>query len=292
MNYLNLLSNCKICPWKCGVNRTDGEKGICDASGKNVKIASSNIHHGEEPPISGSKGSGTIFFSGCNMKCVYCQNYPISQFKYGKENTIEELSDIMLNLKNKNAHNINLVTCNHYIPQILEAIKISKEKDLDIPIVYNSSGFDSLETIKLIDDYVDIYLVDMRYSNDEYALKYSKVYNYVEINRNAVIEMFNQKSNLITNEYGIAQKGIIIRLLILPNDISGTIETLNFIKKNIGNDVYISVMDQYFPTYKAKEIDRLNRRINKQEYKQIIDTVNNLGFNNGWIQKSLNERYV
>lgn len=292
MNYLRLLSNCKICPWKCGVNRTEGEKGICEASGENVKIASFNIHHGEEPPISGLKGSGTIFFSGCNMKCVYCQNYPISQFKYGKENTIEELSDIMLNLKNENAHNINLVTCNHYIPQILEALKIVKERNLNIPIVYNSSGFDSLETIKLIKDYVDIYLVDMRYSNDEYALKYSKVYNYVEINRKAVIEMFNQKGNLITNDYGVAQKGIIIRLLILPNNISGTIETLNFIKENFGNEVYVSVMDQYFPTYKAKEINELNRRINKQEYKQVVDTVNNLGFNNGWIQKSLSERYV
>ncbi|RKX69625.1 radical SAM protein [candidate division TA06 bacterium] len=292
MNYLSLLSNCNICPWKCGVNRIKGEKGICEASGENVKIASFNLHHGEEPPISGMKGSGTIFFSGCNMKCVYCQNYPISQFKYGKENTIEELSDIMLDLKNKNAHNINLVTCNHYIPQILKALKIAKERNLNIPIVYNSSGFDSLETIKLIKDYIDIYLVDMRYSDNEYALKYSKVYNYVEINRKAVIEMFYQKGNLITNDYGIAQKGIIIRLLILPNNISGTIETLNFIKENIGNEVYVSVMDQYFPTYKAKEIDELNRRINKQEYNQVIDTVNNLGFNNGWIQKSLNERYI
>jgi len=292
MNYLSLLSNCKICPWKCGVNRIKGEKGICEASGENVKIASFNLHHGEEPPISGMIGSGTIFFSGCNMKCVYCQNYPISQFKYGKENTIEELSDIMLDLKNENAHNINLVTCNHYIPQILSALKIAKERNLNIPIVYNSSGFDSLETIKLIKDYIDIYLVDMRYSDNEYALKYSKVYNYVEINRKAVIEMFYQKGNLITNNYGIAQKGIIIRLLILPNNISGTIETLNFIKENIGNEVYVSVMDQYFPTYKAKEINELNRRINKQEYNQVIDTVNNLGFNNGWIQKSLNERYV
>jgi len=287
MKYSHLLSDCNICPRKCGVNRLKGEKGVCGVIGENVKIASFNIHHGEEPPISGYNGSGTIFFSGCNLKCVYCQNYPISQMRYGKEYSITELAEIMLNLQDRKAHNLNLVTGNHYIPQIIEAIEIAKKRGLTIPIVYNTSGYDLTDTLKLMENHIDLYLVDMRYSNDEFAVKYSSAPNYTEINRQAIIEMYRQKGDLKTMKDGIAKSGVIIRLLVLPNNISGTKKSLKFIRNNIGTDIHLSIMDQYFPTYKAKKFPELNRKIYEREYGEIVEFAEKLSLTNGWAQESV-----
>ncbi|NIA23733.1 MAG: radical SAM protein [Proteobacteria bacterium] len=287
MKYSNLLSHCNICPRKCGVNRLKGETGVCGVTGENVKIASFNIHHGEEPPISGYNGSGTIFFAGCNLKCVYCQNYPISQMRYGKEYSIDELAKIMLNLQSRKAHNINLVTGNHYIPQIIEAIEIARKEGLTIPIVYNTSGYDLTETLKLMENYADIYLVDMRYSDDKYAVKYSAAPNYTEINGQAITEMYRQKGELKIGKDGTAESGVIIRLLVLPEDISGTKESLKFIHDNIGTNIHLSIMDQYFPTYKAKNYPELNRKIYEREYTKVVEFANELSLTKGWTQESV-----
>ncbi len=287
MDILKLLSHCNICPRHCGVDRLKGETGVCGVTGENVKIASYNIHHGEEPPISGYNGSGTIFFSGCNLKCVYCQNYPISQMRYGKEYSIGELADIMLQLQARKAHNINLVTGNHYLPQILTAIGIAKKEGLTIPVVYNTSGYDTVETLKLIEDYIDIYLMDMRYANDEFAMKYSSAPDYVEINRKAVIEAYRQKGALITGKDGTAKRGVIIRLLVLPNGVSGTKESLRFIRENIGTNIHLSIMDQYFPTYRAKNYEEINRKIDFSEYTEAVKTAEKLSLTKGWTQESV-----
>jgi len=281
-----LLSNCSVCPRRCGVNRMKGEVGFC-RSGFLPKVASYNLHFGEEPPISGSRGSGTIFFSNCNMRCVYCQNYPISQFGVGNEVEIAELADMMLSLQSRGAHNINLVTPTHFVPQILEAVGIAKKSGLSIPIVYNTSGYESVETLHLLDGVVDIYLVDMRYSDNENALRYSSCPDYVEVNRQAVLEMHRQVGDLLLDKDGVAKKGVIVRLLVLPNGISGTEDNLRFLLENVGNAVYISLMSQYFPAYRSREFPLLSRRISAEEYTRVVELLEALGFENGWVQPHL-----
>ncbi|MCD6097762.1 radical SAM protein [bacterium] len=281
-----LLSNCSVCPRRCGVNRMKGEVGFC-RSGFLPKVASYNLHFGEEPPISGSRGSGTIFFSNCNMRCVYCQNYPISQFGVGNEVEIAELADMMLSLQSRGAHNINLVTPTHFVPQILEAVGIAKKSGLSIPIVYNTSGYESVETLHLLDGVVDIYLVDMRYSDNENALRYSSCPDYVEVNRQAVLEMHRQVGDLLLDKGGVAKKGVIVRLLVLPNGISGTEDNLRFLLENVGNAVYISLMSQYFPAYRSREFPLLSRRISAEEYTRVVELLEALGFENGWVQPHL-----
>ena len=277
------LAACDLCPFDCKVNRLKGEVGVC-RSDDTLYISSYALHHGEEPPISGKNGSGTIFFTHCLSRCVYCQNYPISQMGYGKRKTIGELSGLMLYLQKKGAHNINLVTPTHYVAHIVSALSIAKENGLDIPIVYNTFGYERMDVLKILDGIVDIYLVDMRYSSNEQALKYSRVRNYVDINREAVKEMFRQVGNLVIEE-GIAKKGIIIRLLVMPGGISGTEDTLKFIADNISKDVYISLMSQYFPAYRANKYPPLNRRLHLSEYERVVEVMENLGFTNGWVQE-------
>ena len=281
-----LLSNCNVCPRRCGANRMKGETGFC-RSGSLPRVASYNLHFGEEPPVSGTRGSGTIFFSNCNMRCVYCQNYPISQFGVGNEVEIEKLADMMLSLQSRGAHNINLVTPTHFVPQIIEAIEIAKEIGLTIPIVYNTSGYESIETLHLLDGIVDIYLVDMRYSDNENGLRYSSCPDYVEVNRQAVLEMHHQVGSLILDEDGVAKKGVIVRLLVLPNGISGTEDSLRFLFENIGDTVYISLMSQYFPAYRSREFPLLSRRISAEEYDRAVEMLEVLGFENGWVQPHL-----
>ena len=280
-----LLSNCSVCPRRCGVNRMKGEVGFC-RSGFLPKVASYNLHFGEAP-ISGSRGSGTIFFSNCNMRCVYCQNYPISQFGVGNEVEIAELADMMLSLQSRGAHNINLVTPTHFVPQILEAVGIAKKSGLSVPIVYNTSGYESVETLHLLDGVVDIYLVDMRYSDNENALRYSSCPDYVEVNRQAVLEMHRQVGDLLLDKGGVAKKGVIVRLLVLPNGISGTEDNLRFLLENVGNAVYISLMSQYFPAYRSREFPLLSRRISAEEYTRVVELLEALGFENGWVQPHL-----
>jgi len=278
------LGRCSICPRKCGVNRASGKLGYCRAP-LNPVIYSYLAHHGEEPALSGRRGSGTIFFSHCNMKCVYCQNYTFSQLDKGEEVPVEKLASIMLDLQEMGCHNINLVSPTHFAPQILNAVEIALQKDLDIPIVYNTSGYESVETLRLLDGIVDIYLPDMRYSSAKNAKKYSDAPDYVQINRACIKEMHRQTGDLELGNNGVSTCGLIIRLLVLPNDISGTAESLKFIKKEISANTYLSIMSQYYPTFKAGDFKELSRGTTQAEYANIVDEARALGLNNGWVQE-------
>lgn len=289
----DILENCTMCPHKCKVNRKNNEKGRCRAGDK-VKIALVSIHDYEEPCISKLHGSGTIFFSNCNLKCVFCQNYKISNEGLGKEYSIEELSDIMIKQQEKGVNNINLVTPTIYAYQIVQAIKLAKEKGLQIPIVYNSSGYECIETLKMLEGYIDVYLPDFKYYDNDVALKYSNIKNYFEYTTNAIKEMYEQVGNPIFDENGIIKKGVIIRHLILPNHVNQTKKILSWIKENIGKETYVSVMAQYFPSNKACKYEKINRKINKIELKLVENYLYDIGMENGYIQKigKCEENYV
>ena len=278
------LKSCNICPHKCGVNRSNGIKGRCKCDNK-IKIALASVHNYEEPCISGKNVSGTVFFSNCNLNCIYCQNYEISQLGKGKEITIEHLAQIFIKQQEKNVNNINLVTPTMYVPQIIEAIKIARKKGFNIPIIYNSNGYENVETIKKLNGYIDIYLPDLKYYSNEIAKKYSKIDNYFETAISAIQEMQKQVGNPIFNEEGIIQKGVIIRHLILPHHLLNTKNILKYVKENFDENTYISIMAQYFPTYKAKEDKLINRKLTKKEYKEIENYLYLLNLKNGYIQE-------
>lgn len=281
------LDKCTICPHKCGINRNEGKIGRCKASEK-IKIALYSTHNFEEPCISGENGSGTVFFSNCNLNCVYCQNYEISQQGKGKEITIEELAQIFLEQQSKKVENINLVTPTSYTFQIIESIKIARKNGLEIPIVYNTNGYETVETIRKLDGYVDIYLPDLKYAKNEKAYKYSKIENYFEIATNAIKEMVRQVGKPEFDENGIMKKGVMIRHLVLPENVENSKKVLKWINDNLKDYVYISVMSQYFPTYKAKYDEKykeLNRKLTENEWKQIEDYIDFLGFENGFVQE-------
>lgn len=277
------LECCTICPHNCKINRTKSP-GRCKSTDK-IKIALYSIHNFEEPCISGEKGSGTIFFSNCNMNCVFCQNYEISQLGRGKEITIEELANVMIKQQERNVQNINLVTPTSYALHIVEAIKIARKKGLKIPIVYNTNGYESVETLKLLEGYVDIYLPDLKYYYDDLAKKYSKVDNYFEIATKTIQEMYRQVGAPVLDENGVMKKGLMIRHLILPNEVQNSKKVLKWIKENIDSNVYVSIMAQYFPTYKAKEIPEIARKITKEEYEKVENYLYELDLENGYIQE-------
>ena len=277
------LECCTICPHNCKINRTKNP-GRCKSTDK-IKIALYSIHNFEEPCISGEKGSGTIFFSNCNMNCVFCQNYEISQLGRGKEITIEELANVMIKQQERNVQNINLVTPTSYALHIVEAIKIARKKGLEIPIVYNTNGYESVETLKLLEGYVDIYLPDLKYYYDDLAKKYSKVDNYFEIATKAIQEMYRQVGTPVLDENVVMKKGLMIRHLILPNEVQNSKKVLKWIKENIDSNVYVSIMAQYFPTYKAKEIPEIARKITKEEYEKVENYLYELDLENGYIQE-------
>ncbi len=279
-----LLEGCTACPRRCGADRLKGEVGFCGGAEK-PKVASYNLHYGEEPPISGFRGSGTIFFSGCNMRCKYCQNFPISQLRHGKEINAEELADMMIRLESKGCHNVNLVTPSHFVPQILQALSYAWDKDFDLPLVYNTSGYDSVDSLKLLEGVIDIYLADMRYSNNQTAQEFSSAEDYVEVNREAIKEMYQQVGNLVTQEQGIARKGLIVRHLILPDKLAGSAETFRFIKEEISPDTYVSLMGQYFPSFKAERCVSINRKITPEEYEAAVESFFELGLSKGWMQE-------
>ena len=285
------LKKCNLCPHTCNVDRMSGKVGRCKVKDK-VKVALVSVHNFEEPPISGTKGSGTIFFSGCNLNCVYCQNHDISSGGFGKEISIERLAKIMLEQEQRGVHNINLVTPTIYVEHIKEAIKIAKGKGLSIPIVYNSSGYESLETLKSLEGYIDIYLPDFKYYFDELGEEYSKVKNYSKYAKAALIEMRRQVEDNIDKE-GIMKTGLIVRHLILPGNIENSKKVITWIRDNLGKDTIISVMAQYFPTYKAKEHPKLNRKITKQELEEIKEYIYDLDMT-GYIQElsDYEEEYV
>ncbi len=280
---LEKLKKCEICPFRCGVNRLDGKIGRCKCTDK-IKIALYSLHYYEEPCISGREGSGTVFFSNCNLKCIYCQNYKISQEGKGYETSIEELANIFLKQQEAGANNINLVTPTMYVYQIIEAIKIAKRKGLKLPIVYNTNGYENVETIKELDGYIDIYLPDLKYFYDDLGIKYSGVNNYFQVTTKAILEMIKQVGTPEFDEKGLIKKGTIIRHLVLPGHIQNSKHILKWLKENVDGKAYISVMAQYFPTYKAKEDKYINRKLTNKEYNEIENYLYTLNIENGYIQ--------
>lgn len=280
-----LLESCSICPRKCKVNRLKNERGFCK-TGLKPKVCSFMPHHGEEPSISGTKGSGTIFFSHCNMACVYCQNYEFSQLGEGREVDFEELADFMLQLQNIGCHNINLVTPTHVMPQILKALDIAIRGGLKIPLVYNTGGYELAQILELLNGIMDIYLPDMRYGDADMAIKYSCAPDYPQYNQAAVKEMHRQVGVAKINNEGIIKKGLIIRHLVLPHQIAGTDRIMEFIAGQLSGDTYISLMSQYSPCYKAVEFKEISRRITDQEYRDAQMSMKKYGLYNGWMQES------
>ena len=276
-----MFENCDLCGFKCNVNRNI-KKGVCGL-GTLPKLALVSTHMWEEPCISGDKGSGTVFFSGCNFSCIFCQNYKISQENFGKEVSVERLSEIFIEQQERGVNNINLVSPTPYVPVIVEALKMAKTKGLTIPVVYNTNGYDSLETLKMLEGYVDIYLPDFKYFDDEIAMKYSKIPNYFDVVTKALLEMQRQVGKAEFNDNGIMKKGLIIRHLILPGNVLQTKKILSWIKENMPKDIFISIMAQYFPTYKAKDTEPINRKISKKEYEMVVELISD--FKNGYIQE-------
>lgn len=279
---------CNLCPRKCNVNR-DLKSGFCGVS-NTLKVARAQLHFWEEPIISGTNGSGTIFFSGCNLKCVYCQNFNISKENFGKDITTQRLAEIFKELENAGAHNINLVTPSHYVKQIVEALNIYKPK---IPVVYNTSGYDSVEELKMLEGYVDVYLTDLKYYSSELSQKYSSAKNYFEMCSLAIKEMIRQQPKNVM-ENGLIKKGVIIRHMVLPNCINDSFKVLEWIKNNLGEDVIVSVMGQYTPYFNASKFPEINRKLKPVEYKLVINHFNKLGLKNGFMQSldSADENFI
>ena len=287
------LEQCQLCPIRCMVNRNKNEYGRCKAGNK-IKIGLYSKHYDEEPCISGEDGSGTVFFSNCNLKCKFCQNYKISCENKGEEITIKKLSEIFLEQQNNGANNINLVTGTPYIPFIIEALKIAKENRLSIPVIYNTSGYETIESLKMLEGYVDIYLPDFKYYDNDLAKRLSGINDYREVTTKAIIEMFRQVGKNEYDENGMLKKGMIIRHLVLSNNIQNSKDVLKWIKENMSEDITVSLMAQYFPTYKANQDLEINRKLTKEEYEEIENYLYELEINNGYIQdlEDEEEKYV
>lgn len=271
-----ILENCEICPRKCHINRIKNERGYCQL-GYLPMVSAFHPHFGEEAPLVGMHGSGTIFLTSCNLACVYCQNYDISQLRIGGEISFEDLAEMMISLQSRGCHNINFVTPTPQVPQILKSLSIAIEKGLKIPLVYNTSSYDSLSVLKLLDGIVDIYLPDARYGNDEIALKYSKVPGYFEIMKAAIKEMHRQIGDLVVDEKRVAVKGLLVRHLVLPNNLAGSEKIFKFIVKEISKNTFLNIMDQYRPAWKANQYPELSRRITKDEFQEAIELAKKAG---------------
>ncbi|MDD2900345.1 MAG: radical SAM protein [Desulfuromonadaceae bacterium] len=283
------LGACDLCPHDCGVNRIKGERGVCRA-GLKPKVASANIHRGEEPPISGTNGSGTIFLSGCSLMCTYCQNFPISQFGNGEEISTAELAARMLKLQKQRVHNINFVTPTHFLPQILAALWLAIPRGFLLPIVWNTSGYEKIDSLKLLDGIVSIYLPDMKYSDDVQARSISGAPVYSSYNRAAVLEMLHQVGHLQIDENGVATQGLIVRHLVLPEGRAGSLETLPWIAENLGKETHIALMSQYFPAHMATAREGLHRPVNHAEYDAAVSALEKADLENGWVQDLDEER--
>ncbi|MBQ9854139.1 MAG: radical SAM protein [Bacilli bacterium] len=278
-----LLNCCKLCPKNCGVNRNKQELGFCKASNK-LKIAKYSLHMWEEPCISGEKGSGTIFFSNCNLKCIFCQNYYISTLNNGEYYTVEEFANICIELQNRGANNINLVTPTHYVPLIVDGLKIAKKKGLTIPIIYNSSAYENIETIKLLNGIVDVYLPDLKYINDEISKKYSGIDDYFKYASLAIEEMYKQQTKCLFNTDGIIEKGVIVRHLLLPNMEEDSKKILKYLYTKYKDNIYISIMNQYTPI-RCLKYKELNDKVSERVYDEVIDYAWNLGIRNAFTQE-------
>jgi putative pyruvate formate lyase activating enzyme len=273
------MERCDLCARHCDTNRLAGSLGTCK-TGVRARVASYGPHMGEELPLRGWRGSGTIFFARCNLRCEFCQNYDISQTDAGSEVTSQELAEIMLGLQSMGCHNINLVSPSHVVPQILAALPLAVRAGLRIPLVYNSGGYDALETLELLDGIVDIYMPDMKFANAGHAKKYSRALNYPQVNRTAVLEMYRQVGDLQTDDDGLATRGLLIRHLILPRNLAGTKQTLRFLANEISTNTYLNLMAQYHPAYNASRYPELNRRITTSEYNAAIRMAKDAGLQN------------
>ncbi len=283
--YYLMRRSCRLCPKQCGAKRLEGEAGACGADHR-LFVSSSNLHYGEEPPISGWRGSGTIFLTHCSLSCLYCQNYPISQLGHGAETGVDELAGMMIRLQELGAHNINWVTPTHEVAHLLDGLQRARRSGLEIPIVYNSSGYDSLEALKLLDGVVDIYMPDMRYADGGISMKYSGVPDYPEVNQKAILKMHSQVGDLRLDSGGIAVCGLLIRHLVLPGALAGTEQIMRFISEKVSKETYISLMSQYFPAYKAPDMDDvISRRITPEEYNKAKDWLKKYGLTQGWFQE-------
>ncbi|MCK4421897.1 radical SAM protein [candidate division WOR-3 bacterium] len=276
-----ILSSCDLCGWQCKVNRLE-QKGTCK-SGIIAKVSSAFPHYGEERPLVGRNGSGTIFLSNCTCKCVYCQNWTISQEGEGKEVNEEDIALMMLHLQGIGCHNINWVTPTHFVPQLVKSLLIAKENGLKIPVVYNTGGYDSLKTLKLLKGIVNIYMPDIKYGSNENGLKYSKIPDYWDVARKAVKEMHSQVGDLKINDAGIAERGLLIRHLVLPNNIAESERVIEFIAKEISVNSYVNIMDQYRPCFNASKYEGLRRRITRKEYQEAVDTAKQMGLHRGFV---------
>jgi putative pyruvate formate lyase activating enzyme len=273
---LKLLKDCRLCPRKCRKDRTRGETGFC-RTGRYAKVASYGPHFGEESPLVGTHGSGTVFFSSCNLLCSFCQNYDISHGREGPEAGPSLLAGMMLDLAEQGCHNINFVTPSHVVPQILEALPVAVEAGLDIPLVYNTGGYDSPETIKLLDGIFDIYMPDFKFWDKEQAITYCSAPDYREAACLAITEMHSQVGDLVMDENGVAKRGLLVRHLVMPSGIAGTEQVMGFLAGKISRNTYVNIMDQYRPCYKAKSDSVINRRITLAEYEDALETARRTG---------------
>ncbi len=284
---------CRQCPRECKIDR-ERDLGFCGVP-EQLRIARASLHMWEEPCISGTKGSGTVFFSGCNLKCIYCQNYDISQDNFGKAITVQRLQEIFIELINKGVHNINLVNPSHYMKPIRQALTAVKQRDeLTVPVIYNSNGYETAEALKTMEGLIDVYLPDMKYCSGNTAMKYSKAMDYPEVSRKAVIEMFRQVGSPVLDESGIIRSGLIIRHLILPGHTKESMKILSWISENLPKSVYISLMSQYTPYYAAHNFPEIDRPITRNEYERVVNHLYRLGLEEGYIQErqSANTMYI
>jgi len=282
------LGSCDICPRECGVNRLEGERGFCHSAYLPV-VSTVCAHYGEEPVISGSRGAGAVFFGNCNMRCVYCQNYQISQDwarQQSKEMDSHTLAERLLYLQDElGCHNINFVSPSHFVPQLVRAVVEAVPMGLRLPLVYNTSGYDSIKSLRQLDGIVSIYLPDLRYASDKWARKFSQAPDYVKHARAAIQEMYRQVGDLVLDEAGLAQRGLIVRHLILPNGLAGSQDSLTWLVSQVSPTVTVSIMSQYFPAHRASRISSLSRAVSPSEYSEVVKLVDRLGLENGWLQE-------
>jgi putative pyruvate formate lyase activating enzyme len=278
-----LMEDCRLCPRRCRIDRMRGRTGFC-RSGAMVRVYKFKVHHGEEPPISGTRGSGIVFFANCTLRCVYCQNAPMSHWGRGVDLSPDRLADIFLFLQNRGCHNLNLVTATHYLYPVLQALELAAERGLHLPIVWNTSGYESPELLQLLDGIVDIYLPDMKYADPEVARRYSAAPDYPAVNLSAVEEMFRQVGPLQLDPQSAARRGLIIRHLVLPHDLAGTEEIMRLIADRISRRVHVSLMSQYLPVWSARRDPLLNRPLTEQEYRRAVRALENAGLSRGWTQ--------
>ena len=279
-----MMSACTLCPRECHVDRSSGKKGFCGMDGT-IYLARAALHMWEEPCISGTKGSGAVFFSGCGLRCCFCQNHDIAIGSRGLAVSVERIGEIFLELKEKGAANINLVTGAHYVPQIIEALKLARMQGMDLPVVYNSSGYEKLETLKLLEGYVDIYLPDLKYMEPDLAQKFSHAPDYVERAKAAIKEMVRQSGSCQFGEDGYIRRGTIVRHLILPGHTKNSRKVLRYLHETYGEEIYISIMNQYTPVREFGEFKELNRKVTKREYEKVLDAAVEMGIQNGFIQE-------